>query len=195
MWPFRGKQRARAKAAGDATLAGHCGGVVARAGPVEVLRCAEEHARDVVRLLSELARHEGYPPPAFTYESYRRELLGPEAWLEGFVARLEGRTVGYTLFHPAYDTQSGERGAYMVDLFVEAQCRGQGVGRALMAAAARRSAVWGGSFLWWSAKSRNHVAMSFYAGVGEQERDVATWACFGDRFQSLLRDAAKDPQP
>lgn len=179
MWPFRAKSKGRLK--------GHCGAVVTRQGQVEVLPCAAEHARDVVRLLSELARHEGYPPPAFTHDSYRRELLGPDASLEGFVARHDGRVVGYSLFHPAYDTQSGERGAYMVDLYVEPWLRGQGVGRALMAAVARRASDWGASFLWWSAKSGNQVAMAFYAGIGEQERDVATWACFGERFRDLLK--------
>ena len=72
-------------------------------------------------------------------------------------------------------------------LYVEAALRRQGLGRALMAVAARAATAWGGSFLWWSAKNANAVAMGFYAGVGEMERDVATWACFGERFQALLK--------
>ncbi len=177
MWPFRARTKSK--------LMPLCGGVVTPAGPVEIRRCGPDDGRDVVRLLAALARHEGYPPPGFTYDGYREEVVSPNGSLRGFIARQGPQAVGYTLYHPAYDTQSGERGAYMVDLFVEEAMRGHGVGRALMGAVARSAAGWGGSFLWWSAKSGNQVAMGFYAGIGEEERSVATWACFGEGFRKL----------
>lgn len=179
MWPLGGR-RGRRRGALLATLA------APGEDSIELRALAAGDGLDVARLVGALARHEGYPPPAFTTETYARDLMARDAYVAGCLARRGGEAVGFALWHPAYDTQSGERGAYMVDLYVAPDCRRRGLGRALMACAARGATAWGGSFLWWSAKHANAVAMQFYAGVGEMERDVATWACFGERFQALL---------
>ena len=158
-------------------------------GPVEIRRLGPDDGLDVARLVGALSRHEGKPPPRFTVASYQRELFAADAYVSGFIARVGGRALGYTLFHPAYDSDAAERGSYMVDLYVVEEARGQGVGRALMGAVARDTERVGGAFLWWSAKAYNTMAQRFYAGVGEQERDVNTWACFGEPFRRLLREA------
>jgi GNAT superfamily N-acetyltransferase len=158
-------------------------------GPVEVRRLGPDDGLDVTRLVGLLSRHEGKPPPRFTVESYAREILAADAYVSGFIARRGGKALGYTLFHPAYDSDAAERGSYMVDLYVVEEARGLGVGRALMGAIARDTVRFGGAFLWWSAKSYNQVARRFYGGVGEMERDVNTWACFGEPFRRLLDQA------
>ncbi|HKY95950.1 MAG TPA: GNAT family N-acetyltransferase [Kiloniellales bacterium] len=158
-------------------------------GPVEVRRLAPDDGLDVTRLCGLLSLHEGKPPPRFTVESYAREILAPDAYVSGFIARRGVKALGYTLFHPAYDSDAAERGSYMVDLFVVEEARGQGIGRALMGAVARDTERFGGVFLWWSAKTYNQVARRFYGGVGEMERDVNTWACFGEPFRRLLGEA------
>lgn len=186
VWFFRSRDGARQAGAGPGSRPGAL--LASLAGGIEIRALRAADALDVTRLVGLLARHEGFPPPSFTTETYARDILARDAYVSGCIARQEGQAVGFTLWHPAYDTQSGERGAYMVDLYVAPECRKQGLGRALMGCAARAATAWGGSFLWWSAKNANALAMGFYAGVGEMERDVATWACFGDRFQALLRD-------
>lgn len=159
------------------------------AGPVEVRRVGADDGLDVARLVGLLARHEGKAPPRFTADSYAQEVLREDAYLSGFIARRDGKALGYTLFHPAYDTDAAERGSYMVDLYVVEEARGLGVGRALMGAVARDTERFGGVFLWWSAKTYNQVARRFYSGVGELEREVNTWACFGAPFRRLLGEA------
>ena len=156
------------------------------AGPVEVRRLGPDDGLDVTRLVGLLSRHEGKQPPRFTVESYTREVLAQDAYVSGFIARRAGKALGYTLFHPAYDSDAAERGSYMVDLYVVEEARGLGIGRALMGAVARDTERFGGVFLWWSAKTYNQVARRFYGGVGEMERDVNTWACFGEPFRRLL---------
>lgn len=166
-----------------------CGRLMTDLGPIEVRRLGRNDGLDVVRMTGALARHENKGPPHFTVESYARDVLGGDAYLTGFIARSNGRALGYTLYHPSYDTDAGERGAYMVDLFVAEEARGQGLGRALMAANARDIQRFGGVFLWWSAKHSNTVAQNFYAKVGEAERGMTTWACFGESFDRLLHEA------
>lgn len=177
VWPFSARRE---------KLGALCGRLVTAAGPVEICRLGPDDGLDVTRLCGLLSRHEGKPPPRFTVESYAREILAADAYLSGFIARRAGTALGYTLFHPAYDSDAAERGSYMVDLYVVEEARGQGVGRALMGAVARDTQHFGGVFLWWSAKTYNQVARRFYAGVGELEREVNTWACFGEPFRRLL---------
>lgn len=182
LWPFRART--------GGSLDRLCGTVKAPDGPIDLRRCGPADALDVVRLVGQLSAHEHKPPPYFTVDTFLRDVAAPDAYVRGVIARrqADGTALGYTLFHPAYDSESGERGAYMVDLFVVAEARRQGLGRALVACVARGAQAWDGSFIWWSAKIHNHQAMRFYAGIGEEERHVATWACYGERFQSLLRD-------
>ncbi len=180
MWPFRSRRQT-----GQGALLRR---LETTAGPVAIHALAPDDGLDVARLVGALSKHENYPPPSFTVETYARDIMAPDGYVDGCIARLGTRAAGFSLWHPAYDSQSGERGAYMVDLFVIAELRGQRLGRALMATAAEAATAWGGSFLWWSAKVQNSNAMNFSARVGEQERGVATWACFGEGFQALLRE-------
>jgi len=177
LWPFPARRE---------KLGALCGRLVTAAGPVEIHRLGPDDGLDVTRLVGQLSRHEGKPPPRFTVESYAAAVLAGDAYVSGFIARRAGKALGYTLFHPAYDSDAAERGSYMVDLFVVEEARGQGIGRALMGAVARDTERFGGVFLWWSAKTYNAVARRFYGGVGELERDVNTWACFGEPFRRLL---------
>lgn len=158
------------------------------AGPIEIRPATVEDAPDVVRLVAALSAHEGKPPPYFTIDTFLRDLAPAESFVRCLVARRGGAPVGYTIFHACYDTEAGERGSYMVDLYVAPEARQQGLGRALIAAVARATAEAGGVFLWWSAQTRNATAMRFYAGLAEQENHIATWACFGEKFRALLRN-------
>jgi len=180
LWPFRARTGGR--------LDRLCGTVMAPDGMIDLRPCRAGDALDVVRMVGLLSAHENKAPPYFTVETYRRDVLARDSYVRGVIARrrADGAPAGYTLFHPAYDSESGERGAYMVDLFVAAEVRRCGLGRALVAAVARGAQDWGGSFIWWSAKTYNAEAMRFYAGIAEQELQVASWACFGAKFRALL---------
>src|SRR5690606_9535316 len=100
-----------------------CGKVMTAAGPIRIRPATAEDAHDVVRLVAALSAHEGKPPPFFTVDSFLRDVVGPDAFVRCLLARREGRAVGYTLFHPCYDTEAGERGSYMVDLYVAPEAR------------------------------------------------------------------------
>ena len=163
--------------------------MMASAAAIRPLRTEDGAA--VVRLVAALSAHEGKAPPNFTLAHFRRDIMGPSAFVRGFIAHQGGEAVGYLLYHLAYDSESGERGAYMCDLFVEEKARRQGIARALMQAAARAVRDGGGRFLWWSAKSYNVSAISFYRTVGEEERNMTTWASFNAAFQALLDETSR----
>ncbi len=77
------------------------------------------------------------------------------------------KTTGMVLFFPYYSTIRGEMGLYVQDLFVDATARGTGLGRALLAAAAKAAqAEWNARFLILSAARDNDTALAFYDRLG-----------------------------
>ena len=109
-----------------------------------------------------LSREEGYAAPALQARHVRVEGFGPGARFRTLIAEQDGRPVGYALFYPAYDTDHAARGLYLQDLYVVAEARRQGAGRALMAAVARACQDDGGCYVFWNALPNNRAGLAFY---------------------------------
>jgi len=99
-------------------------------------------------------------------QTYLRDGFGTNPAFSGIVAEQDGNIVGYLLYHFGYDTDSAMRNLHVVDLYVNEKARRQGVGKALMSAAAKLSRDAGGMHLFWSVYVHNKVAASFYESLG-----------------------------
>ncbi len=88
--------------------------------------------------------------------------------VHALVAEHEGRLVGlvHYLFHRS--TVSIGPNCYLQDLFTDAALRGQGVGRALIAAVAERARAGGASRVYWMTHESNTAAMKLYDQVAEK---------------------------
>jgi len=102
----------------------------------------------------------------FNAETYRRDGFGNNPAFLGLVAESHGKVIGYLLFHFGYDTDHSRRLAYVIDLYVHEESRGQGVGKALMQRAADTARAHGAKALWWGVYESNDSAMRFYEGLG-----------------------------
>jgi GNAT superfamily N-acetyltransferase len=91
-----------------------------------------------------------------------RMLLQPETGALGFGAELEGKLVGFVtvIAHPA--TWSTKGTGYLEDLFVRADCRGLGIGHALIDAVLDRARASGWGSVYWHARADNHQARLLY---------------------------------
>ena len=105
-------------------------------------------------------------PGQITEAQYRADASGPEPALSGLIGALGGEPVGYLLYCHGYDLDLGGRMLWVVDLFVRESARQQGVGRALMQAAAERCRAAGGTHLAWTLYARNRLGRRFYQGLG-----------------------------
>ena len=99
-------------------------------------------------------------------QAYLRDGFGTNPAFSGLVAEQDDDIVGYLLYHFGYDTDNAMRILHVVDLYVDERVRRQGVGKALMAAAAKLSRDAGGMELFWSVYVHNKMAASFYEGLG-----------------------------
>jgi GNAT superfamily N-acetyltransferase len=142
-------------------------------------------AQAVVALVHRFNREDGNPPGGLTAEAFRRLGFGPQARFQTLVADDASRLLGYALFFAAYDTEHGAEGAYLQDLFVLPGARGQGIGRALMAAVARACRADGGCYLFWNALERNQGGRAFYRRIGAREEPVVTLSLQPEALQRL----------
>lgn len=88
-----------------------------------------------------------------------------------FLAERAGKPAGVIVFFMTYSTWYGAPGVYVQDLFVAKASRGEGVGKLLLAAAARWSAARGATHLKLSVDADNQPAQAFYESTGFTHRD------------------------
>ena len=103
--------------------------------------------------------------------------------------RSEGRVVGYALYHPHYNSDLPGWGLWLVDLFVEPELRGRGLGRRLLAAVAAEAVASGFVSLWWGVTSANRSARDFYAALGARDEDARILELDGPALARLAGQA------
>ncbi len=84
------------------------------------------------------------------------------------MAEQRGYVIGYLLYHFGYDSDGAFRNLHIVDLYVDSKARKQGIGRALMTAAAGIARQAGSQEIIWSVYRANNLATEFYERLGAQ---------------------------
>ncbi len=149
-----------------------------------IRRSEPQDAAEVARLIQELSRHEGDPTEHFTEAVALRDVCAPDAPLSNLVAEGQGgRLLGLVLWHFGYESAYAARGGHVTDLVVTEEARGQGIGEALLAGAARAIRHGGGGYLWLTATLANERAHAFYRRHCDVEnRTLVAFALTGDTF-------------
>jgi GNAT superfamily N-acetyltransferase len=111
----------------------------------------------------------------FTGERYLADGFGPNPAFRGFIAELDGTALGYVLMAANYDIDQGKRIEIVIDLWVRAQARRAGAGRALMDAAAQAARQGGARQLLWAVFRPNKLARDFYQRIGGQAVEDLDW--------------------
>lgn len=102
---------------------------------------------------------------------------GLTAGIAGAVlAEEDGRPVGVALYSLFLSTTRGKVGAFVTDLWVDADQRGTGLGRRLLAAVRDRAAAdWGTTFLRLNYYDDNPGAAAIYARLGFRPKPQEIW--------------------
>jgi GNAT superfamily N-acetyltransferase len=80
-------------------------------------------------------------------------------------AREDGRLLGYACLYWHFSSLLAVETVLMNDLFVAAEARGRGVGRALIAASAEVARDRGAAYLEWATAPDNHTAQRLYDSI------------------------------
>lgn len=98
---------------------------------------------------------------AITAHTWQR-ILNPAAPLVCYIAQLDGVSVGFALCVLHEGTWSTSPVCYLEDLFVDAQARGHGVGKALIEALRDEGRMHGWAKVYWMTREHNHSARRLY---------------------------------
>jgi GNAT superfamily N-acetyltransferase len=109
-----------------------------------------------------------------TEQDVAQALFGASPRCSCEIAELDGRPVGFALWFYNFSTFRGRAGIYVEDLFVVPEARGQGAGRALLAALAQRCVEERLDRLEWAVLDWNAPAIAFYDTLGAKSLDEWT---------------------
>ncbi|MDA0873954.1 MAG: GNAT family N-acetyltransferase [Bacteroidetes bacterium] len=131
-----------------------------------------EDAADLVHLINQLAAYERLAHASRPDEATLAAQLAADARprIEALVAHdtASGRCIGFALYFHNYSTFLTNFGLFLEDLFVEPDCRGQGVGFALFQALAQIARERGCQRLDWNVLDWNESAIGFYRKLGAE---------------------------
>ncbi|HXV26203.1 MAG TPA: GNAT family N-acetyltransferase [Alphaproteobacteria bacterium] len=153
-----------------------------------------EDADTVIALANGLNQYEGKPDTPLTADQFRESAFGAAPWFECLIAECRDRAVGYAAYSRDFDLESGQRGLHLIDLFVAAEVRRRGVGRALLARLTTTALSMGCAYIEWQAMNWNAEAQAFYRAVGGVEEGVQTYSMGLAELEALCRprsDAAE----
>jgi GNAT superfamily N-acetyltransferase len=148
------------------------------------------------RMIGELAVYERLEPEVSgSAEGLERHLFGPVPSVEGLLAEdSNGDPLGYALFYPLFSSFRTHTVAWLEDIFVRPAARGRGVGRALLAAVARRAYERGWGGVSWMVLDWNADAIGFYRSLGAQpDPGWTTYHLGGESYRSLAAAPGATP--
>jgi GNAT superfamily N-acetyltransferase len=130
---------------------------------------------DLVQMIRELAEYERALDEVEISESMLAEaLFGPEPSAFARVAVVDEVIVGMAIYCRTFSTWTGRPSIYLEDLYVRPAQRGQGIGKALLAALAEITVAAGCRRLEWSVLDWNEPAIAFYRSIGAFPTDEWT---------------------
>ena len=141
----------------------------------------------IAELIRALADYEKLSHEAvFSADDLRKALFGERRYAEVLLAEEAGEVVAFALFFHNFSTFLAKPGIYLEDLFVRPERRGEGHGRALLAALARVAVERGCGRLEWSVLDWNEPSIAFYGALGAVPMDEWTvYRLSGDALMTL----------
>lgn len=145
---------------------------------------------DIWRLVRGLAEYERELHEfTATVDDIDRLMFGPTPLSEAIMADAPGRPPpAIALFTTTVNTFKGRTGLFLEDLFVEADLRGAGIGKALLRAVARIAVERDCNNVEWRVLNWNEPSIAFYERLGAKQ--VTHWQTrrlAGDALTALAR--------
>ncbi|MEV4500462.1 GNAT family N-acetyltransferase [Streptomyces klenkii] len=103
---------------------------------------------------------------------------------------------GFAIWFRNFSTWTGTHGVYLEDLYVRPEARGEGHGKALLAALARICTERGYQRFEWSVLDWNTPSIGFYKSLGAEPMDEwTTYRLSGEPLRTLAALAQSDENP
>jgi len=135
------------------------------------IRPARIEDAEAIRSMIEGLAHETLGPQqkVLSADAVRRYGFGAEKSFDCFVADHDGRVVAVIILFDEFSTWRGEKGVYVLDIFIAPSARGLGLGKRLIAQAAEWGETRGAKYVRLCVDQDNTNAIEFYKAVGFKE--------------------------
>src|SRR4051812_1311951 len=153
-----------------------------------LIRPAEPNDSNLVHaLIRELAEYERLLDQVTATEAdTATALFGENPRVFCDIAEWAGEPAGFAVWFYNFSTFRGAHGIYLEDLFVRPTCRGNGIGKGLLVALARRAVAEGCARLDWAVLDWNASSIGFYEKQGA--RPITGWTGYrltGEALEQL----------
>ena len=158
---------------------------------IQIRPATAEDAPLLLSFIRQLADYEKLSHQVVTDEATLREsLFGGQSGAGALIGLLDGEPAGFALFFQNFSTFLGRPGIYLEDLFVKTDCRGRGVGQALLKHVAREAVRRKCGRFEWAVLDWNQPAIDFYRKLGAVP--LADWTLFRVTGEALERLGGED---
>ncbi|MBI1236021.1 MAG: GNAT family N-acetyltransferase [Alphaproteobacteria bacterium] len=135
-------------------------------------------AAAIVRLSAELNKVVNDSTEHCTPENIKATLFSHDASFHVLVAEKDGAAIGYAVWHAYYDSGHGGAGAWLAEVCVGREGRGEGAGRALFEAVVEDVRDSPATFMMWTS-SETDAAEGLYESSGGRAKPVRRWELNG----------------
>ncbi|RXE55588.1 GCN5 family acetyltransferase [Methanoculleus taiwanensis] len=143
---------------------------------IRIERLNERNFDEFTALVEALAEYEHLAPPDdAARERLLADALGEHPRYEAFIARTDGRAVGYATILFTYSTFLARPTLYLEDIFVLEAYRGKGIGKALFDLCRSLAEERGCGRIEWMVLTWNDPAIRFYEKCGGERLDWYTY--------------------
>lgn len=141
----------------------------------------------VVALLREFAAFENLSSYCTaTEDQLHSAMFGSKSIVEGLIAYDGDVAAAFALYYPNFSSFRAERGFHLEDLYISSDCRGKGIGEAILKEIARDAASRGFMRIDFNVLGWNTPALEFYKKLGAASNDEEAHFKFaGEAFEQL----------
>lgn len=124
-----------------------------------------------------------------TEQVLRQSLFGANPRAYVIFAMVDGKEVGFALYFYNFSTFLGRPGLYIEDVFVDAEYRGKGFGKAMYIYLAKKAVAEGCGRMEWWVLNWNSPSIAFYDSIGA--KPMNEWTVFRLDEEKLKKLAEK----
>lgn len=140
----------------------------------------------ILYFIKELAEYEQMLDEVVATEELLNEWLFEKKKAEVIFALVDGKEIGFALFFHNFSTFLGRSGIYLEDLYIKAEYRGKGYGKALFKQLAKIAVERKCGRLEWWCLDWNKPSIDFYLSLGAKAMDDWTvYRITGDTLKEL----------
>ena len=154
---------------------------------IEIRKATAEDCSLILKFITELAIYEKAEHEVLATESDIKEsLFGEGSSTNAVICNINNEPVGFAVYFYNYSTWLGKHGLYLEDLYVSAEQRGSGAGKALLKHLAKIAVSKNCGRFEWSVLDWNEPARQFYQSIGANpQEEWVSYRLTGESLESF----------